>query len=113
MAASQTKTRVVYRNKKKARRRKNRFTLPLAVMAPAGYIGLATFNNFQKIGASNAMAVLTNQLTGYDPRNNTWSVSNMKHGLLPLLVGAFAHKAAGRLGINRMLSSAGIPIIRI
>lgn len=111
--AGKTKTRVIYRNKKKTRRRKNRFTLPLAVMAPTAYLGMNTITNFQKIGANAALAVLTNQLTGYDPRTNKWAFSNMTHGLLPLLVGAFAHKAAGRLGINRMLSSAGIPIIRI
>lgn len=109
-----TKTVVRYRNRpKKKSRRRNKMTLPLAVLAPAGYIGMNTVSNFQKIGATGAMAVLTNQLTGYDPRTNDWKFSNLKYGLMPLMVGALAHKVAGRLGVNRMLASAGVPYFRI
>jgi hypothetical protein len=37
----------------------------------------------------------------------------LRYGLLPVALGLGVHKIAGSLGINRMLSQAGIPLIRI
>lgn len=51
--------------------------------------------------------------TGYDPQAQTWSMDNLKRGLMPLMIGFAIHWIAGKIGVNRMLGRAKIPLIRI
>ena len=110
-----TKAIVKYRSRpaKRRRRRSNSFTIPLAVAAPVAYLGIETVQNFTKIGATASMAVLVNQMTGYDPRTKDWKIDRLKYGFLPIVMGVLAHKVAGKLGVNRALGRAGLPFIRI
>jgi len=111
-----TKVITKYRTRapaKKRSRRKNNLIFPLAIVAPMAYVGAGTVSNISKIGLSSSMAVLTNQMTGYDPRTNDWKLSRLKNGLGPILVGALIHKVASKFGLNRALSRSGVPFIRI
>lgn len=38
---------------------------------------------------------------------------DLRYGALPLVAGVLAHKVANRLGVNRMLRRAGIPVVRV
>jgi hypothetical protein len=52
-------------------------------------------------------------LTGYEPRNKSFNLMYMKDGTLPIVGGLVVHKLASKLGVNRMLSQAGVPLLRI
>ncbi len=88
-------------------------TLPLTVLAGFSVPLVKTYDAFRSGGATNAMAELTRDMTGYDPNAHNWQLGRMKDGLLPVLVGGMAHRLANRVGINRMLSAARVPLIRI
>jgi hypothetical protein len=100
--------------KAKARRRANNMTIPLAVvggLVPAAYDVLAGYRANGLDGALGHVSLVT---TGYDPGDGEWKPAYALQKLYgPLALGALVHKAAGKLGINRMLASAGIPIFRI
>lgn len=52
--------------------------------------------------------------TPYDPWGNKFDFRGMYKGLVPLLGGVLVHKFVGqRMGINRMLKNAGVPLIGI
>lgn len=95
-------------------RRGNRFTLPVAAIlgfAPPFSIAWA---NFRKGGIDQGARVFARSLTGFDPPTGQWNFSYLREGLLPILLGLGVHKIIGQnLGINRMLASAGVPVIRL
>lgn len=106
---------------RKKKGRKKGFTLPVAVMAGfvPGLSRLGThFSNPGLHGASNgfeAVGIEAGRIyLGYDPRDGSWNWRLMALGTLPILVGGVVHKfIGGKLGVNRMLASSGIPIIRL
>ena len=98
----------------KRARSKKQFTIPLAVVG--GFMPLAADVIQQYQTGSTWQGIATNavrDLTGWDNYSRTWSFGNMKEGLIPIVIGLIAHKVAGKIGINRALSSAGIPWVRI
>lgn len=99
--------------KKKKTRKKNGFTIPIAIAAPMGYVGIRTFQEFNNVGATEAMLHLSKSFTGYDFVESKWDWWWMKGGLFPILFGAGAHKVASKLGINRVIAQAGVPWLRI
>lgn len=113
-----TKTRVIrrYYGKKRSQRRKG-FTLPVAVLA--GFVPLiyTTYKHTQWNGVGGSeggLDVFVRSLTGFSPNGaygKTWEFKRMMWGAMPILAGLMVHKLAGRLGINRALSS--IPVIRL
>lgn len=113
---AKTKTATRYRSRPaKRRRRKNGFTIPLAVMAPIGVVGATAISTGSLKDGAN---YITGALTGYRPdwKEKGWSpfhAERLKSGAFPILLGIFAHKVAGKLGVNRMLASSGVPFIRI
>jgi hypothetical protein len=50
---------------------------------------------------------------GYDYTDGTFDVKRAYHGLAPLFMGALVHTAASKLGINRALGRAKVPLVRI
>jgi hypothetical protein len=64
--------------------------------------------------AEGAASGLIYRYTGWRTWDNKWSATGLKSGLMPLVIGGIVHKyVGGKLGVNRALSQAGIPIIRI
>ena len=105
----------------KTRRKSNGFKLPVAVVA--GFVpGIArTFTHFRNPslhGSSNGIEAAGVEASriylGYDPRDGDWNPALLSMGTVPLILGMLVHKfVGGRLGVNRALASAGIPIIRL
>jgi len=97
--------------KKKKFHKKKAFTLPLA--AVAGFAPLAV-NTLNTPGGLEPKAwMMTQALTGFDTRSQKFWWPNLYKGTIPIMAGLAVHKLASMVGINRMLASAGIPIIRI
>jgi len=92
---------------------RRKFTIPIGIMAPL--IGTlvepakrAYYGDFE--GAFDDLSI---KYTGYSPRSGQWNARGMQGGLLPLLIGFAIHWIAGKLGVNRALGRAGVPILRI
>lgn len=111
-----TRTIVKYRTraKPKRNRRKAHMTIPLAVIGGFAPLVVNTVGGYRNGGMTEASRRVLKGLSGYDYRNGQWSPSYaMAWGLGPIVGGMLVHKLAGRLGINRMLAQAGIPLVRI
>ena len=98
---------------KKKKRSKRGFKLSLAIVA--GLLPGVTnvYDGFKEGGLKGAGDTASMVYLGYDPIQGDWRPSMMWMGLYPLALGLIIHKAAGMLGVNRMLANAGIPVVRV
>jgi hypothetical protein len=97
-----------------ARRKAPRMTIPLAVLA--GFLPLAgvTMTSLKQGGPELAGYNLVSNLTGYDIPTKTWNWQYMQKGTIPIVAGILAHKLIGqKLGVNRILARAGVPLFRL
>lgn len=108
-----TRTVVV---RSRGRSRRAGFTIPLAVVA--GMVpGIMEGKRYFDVAYPRSQAIpnffkgLAAAYTGYDADSQSWSLTRMKTGALPLLAGVLVHRVANKLGVNRALS--GIPFVRI
>lgn len=94
------------------RRRNGGMTIPLAVVA--GFLPGA-WRLWEKRGSLNALGNEAGRIyLGYDSWTGQFGWSQMKFGTLPIIAGAVMHRlVGGTLGVNKMLSRAGVPFIRI
>ena len=106
MARNRTRTR----NKN---HRAKQFTLPLAVVAGFSVPLVRTVRETQLHGWKDGAAEFIRDLTGFAPWAGGWNAGSLRNGLLPIIGGLVIHKVASAMGINRVLASAGIPLIRI
>ena len=99
--------------RKKGRRSKPGMTIPIAVTAGI-LAGMKRPISFALKGRwEDAVNVTSRYYTGWDPDKRQWEYTDMKVGVVPLVVGVLVHKLASKLGVNKMIARAGIPIIRI
>lgn len=101
--------------KKSKHRKKRGFTVPIAVAAGAS-VGIANVLNAIKPGVPIGTAIsfeASRAYLGFNTISNTWNMGDMWRGTFPLFIGLGVHKVASKLGVNRMLASAGIPIFRV
>jgi hypothetical protein len=108
--------RIVYRARPR-HHSKAKMTIPLALIAGLAPTAMFALEGFQiqgsEGGIKEAAHRLTGRLTGYEWKGGTWSLAELSKGWLPILAGVAAHKMANRFGINRWLSSTGVPLLRI
>jgi len=104
---------------KKMVRRKKKTTLPLGVVLPMGVVGVSAFQYATGANSQPAVAAMRfgdyigSGMTGYSIVANDWKAWRLKNALLPMGLGFGVHKLAQKLGVNRMLASAGVPLVRI
>ena len=90
-------------------RRRTKMTIPLAVVA--GFVPIAV-GVYNRRSSSQSMAdFLLSSFTGIS--NGQFNIQNMRTGLFPIAGGFLVHMIASRLGINRTLARAGIPLLRV
>jgi len=99
--------------KSKQRRRKPQMTIPVAVMAGMMPLAASAVRGWQNETFRGLGKEVLFALTGFDTDQPGWHPEFMKNGTYPLVAGIVVHKLAGRLGINRMLGRARIPLLRI
>lgn len=111
MARARARSRRRYFPKFHRTSHRTRFSLPVGIIA--GFLPVAT-GVWNRRSSSQSMGdFLLSGFTGFTPSTGQWNPANLKNGLLPVTAGFAAHMIASRLGINRALARAGIPIIRI
>ena len=105
--------------KVRVKRHKKKFTIPLAIVA--GFIPMALDIKHGIDDGNGVLQSASHTLTalfGIDTyaaakdRTPRWNVAQAA-GTPAIVMGFLAHFAAQKLGINRMLANAGIPIVRI
>jgi hypothetical protein len=91
--------------------KKKSFTFPLLVAA--GFLPVTLDVMVQGGGWQEKAKKLALDMTGWNAWAGKWTPKAMVRGALPVFLGFMAHKVANSMGLNRMLSSAGIPFIRL
>lgn len=100
--------------RKRSHRRKG-FTLPVAAIAgfaplAGGLIERASWPN----AGQEIAKQMSRTLVGYDYTTGQFNWRWLSYGTFPIIAGLAVHKfVGGRLGVNRMLASAGVPLIRL
>lgn len=99
--------------RKSGKHHKKPFTISLAIVG--GFVPLALFayDGMVTKGPVNAASRIAMRLTGYDTTQEKFYWKELVKGWTPILAGIIGHKVANKLGINRMIAQAGIPILRI
>lgn len=90
---------------------KRKLTIPVSIVG--GFAPLAINTMRTSGGWDRKLWMLTQATTGYDTDTQKFWLPNLNKGLTWIVVGGLIHTLANRLGINRALSSAGIPLVRV
>jgi len=83
----------------------------LAVVIGAMPLVTNSWNGYKAFGLEGLADAASGAMTGYSPMSGSWAAFRLMRGLVPLLIGGFATKMAGKLGVNRAISS--IPFVKI
>lgn len=99
--------------KKNRRRRSVNRKVSIAIVA--GFIpGIAKTWEHMKGGWSPGTREMGRIYVGYDWWTGQFDWQNLRYGTFPIIAGGFIHKFVGvKLGVNKMLASAGIPFIKL
>jgi len=109
------KTIVRYRNRSQSKRHaKAKMTMPLAVIGGLMPFGSTLLSAYRQGGVDAVVQHASMMTTGYDPTDGKVKFGYAVQKLYgPLAIGFLAHKLASRLGLNRALGAAGVPLFRI
>jgi hypothetical protein len=106
-----------YRNppKVKAKHRKGRPGVSLAIVAGFTPLAVHALSDFRTGGLASLGDGVSRRLTGFGTEGSggLWEPKYLSQGLLPILGGAVIHKIANRFGVNRAIKSAGLGFISI
>lgn len=106
------KRRWYRRGRRSGPRGKRSFTLPLLVVA--GIVpGISRMWDSKAGGLTGVTNTASQIYLGYNPTDGSRNFSNLKYGTLPIVMGILGHFLASKLGINRALGRAGIPVFRL
>jgi len=90
---------------------KKSFTIPLAVVG--GFMPLAVGTLQTAGGWDRKLWYATQAITGYDTDTRKFWFPNLYKGAMPILVGFLVHMVASKVGVNKAIARAGIPLIRV
>lgn len=106
--------RTITRYVRRGRSRAAKTTIPLAVLGGFVPLGVRGYNGYKANGLVGGLDGISSGLTGYsvfDPQK--WHPEVVAQYAAPILGGFAIHWLAGRLGINRALGRAKVPLLRI
>ena len=99
----------------KKRRSRRSFTLPVAPIL--GIVAMSNANgawdNVKSGDLAGAVEKWTKALTGYSPSSGDFDINRLNAGFTPIVVGFLVHWIAGKIGINRALGRAKVPVVRV
>lgn len=96
------------RRYRKKGRRSSKMTIPLSIAVPVGMVAYGVYNNLvvEKNPGKTCQA-----LTGFNASTGDFYMPSIVATWGPVVAGGIIHKAAGYLGVNRMLSK--VPLLRV
>lgn len=113
LAKVRTRTRTRY---VRVGHRAKKMTLPVSLVAGFVPIGSRLFTSAKLLAKGDydgAGRYASLYIAGWDVNDRKFRPSAIVNQWAPLLAGVVMHKAANRLGINRAIAAAGIPVIRL
>lgn len=116
---AKTRSVVRYRTRTVVRRRGGRgrsgggTRIPLAVVAGFAPLATETIREYNLGSWGGATRWLVYRLSGYDTLYKNWTMSAVIGGWMPILLGFAVHGVANKLGINRAIARAGVPLVSI
>lgn len=116
MAKSKAMTvrKTVYVKAKNRRKSANGFHIPVGIVAGFAPMIAGTLGEVAGGGMSRLGHVPLRDLTGFDSDFGKFDSKALVKGWTPIILGIVAHKfIGGRLGVNRALARAGVPLFRI
>jgi hypothetical protein len=99
---------------KRAGGRRRNFTLPVAAML--GFVPLAAniIDQVRYNGIAGLRDYVPRTIIPYDFQTKQWTMAYLGWGLWPILGGFAVHYLVGnKLGVNRMLARARVPLLRL
>lgn len=103
--------------KRKRKRRSRKMTIPIAPVAgliPMVAPSLISLSEGKYEQAVNRLAYNTVGIANAVTATPSFDAAKMVTNIAPLVAGLLVHKfVGGNLGVNRMLSNANVPFIRI
>ena len=93
---------------RKKHHRRGSMTLPMAVVLPVAVLG---FGVAKSLAAGKTEDVMQG-LTGFHP-GQAWNPQAMLPNYGPIAAGFIVHWIASKIGVNKMLGRAKVPVIRI
>ena len=108
MARNRAVTRRGFHHKKAG------ITIPLAVVAGFIPLGIELSNSYKSGGIAMVGDHAIQALSGYNINTGRFNMGTLRYGTMPIAAGFLVHwLIGGKLGVNRMLQRAGIPLVRI
>ena len=100
--------------KRRTYHRATSMTIPLAPLAGLG-VGIAgPVSQLLSGHYEEAAKSFGYRYTPFNPYTGKLDFTGMSKGLLPLVAGLAVHKfVGGKMGFNRMLAQAGVPLLRL
>jgi hypothetical protein len=99
--------------KKGNHRKRAGLTIPVAAIG--GFVPLAinAVEEIQTRGMKDGIRATVQDIVPYNVYTGKFDASRLHVGLYPILFGMAVHMIANKVGINRMLASARVPIFRL
>ncbi len=88
-----------------------KFTVPIAVIGGFAPLVMGMWN--RRSQPQEVARFLTVATTGYDYVGHRWTGEFLGQGAGSILAGFLVHSIANKVGINRALAKAGVPLFRI
>lgn len=95
----------------KKHRAKRRFTLALAPIAGLFPVVRGVYE--RRNVPTDILGFMQGAFTGIDPNTKKFNFTLLRNGVIPVLAGVGIHFAANKIGLNRLLQRAHVPVIRI
>lgn len=114
--ATNAVTRIIRRSVPKKKRRYHRAGMKLPIAAILGFAPLIGngVNQVRTAGWNIGLKNTVSYVIPYNPNTGRFTAANLGGGLVPILAGFLTHYLiGGKLGVNRMLGRAGIPLFRL
>lgn len=94
--------------------KKRGFNIPVALIAGFAPAAGNILREAKASGWSRALQVqVPKSFLGYNPDDGSWGTQYWNQGLTGIMIGTGVHILASKLGLNRRLAAAKIPLLRI
>jgi len=110
MAKAKTKRRSYFARRSSRPRSRAKFSIPISIVAGFMPVAVGVWN--RRNSGTEIGNYLQAGFTGIGT-DGKFNIANMRQGMMPVTAGFVAHMVASKLGINRAIARAGIPLIRI
>jgi hypothetical protein len=98
----------------KGHHKRGGFTIPVAAVMGFAPLVVGGIDNVRFHGISGLKDYTARTIIPYDPESRRFTTAYLGYGLYPIVAGFLVHwLVGGKLGVNRMLGRARVPLLRL